>query len=455
MKGIMKMAEQAQEVEKIENQEEEKLDEIRNRLIKNYEVVGKRLGDILKNVDRVFTKPGWVKKGRKILPGWDARKEENIRIVRAIERIKKLLIGILQWLDSIESVELKVENRVARRSGTRERRDRKKVIYFCFEKLGGILARFDKIWVQSEKLEERKEKILGSKSKIKRFYKENRGLDGMLQEFMNQIRGETALIFTEPNKRKIKEIKEELEKLKSVNEELIGLITEEGDLVKDEWRLVNEEEELIRNLVKGMKQHEQRLRASMAGYSAFGFPRRAEKVRDVLQTYEGFSIPREFEDRLTHFKTDLAAEELKILHMEITRRIVMIYNATVELWKLLKEENTEIENLIKYEGEVQKIQKVPSKKNIKPGVDRLAYDTHESLKKLSSIFYNREMPLAGRVKAIQNAIKRAYDNVKKIEDKRQHIEEVGWLRRRAIKRQLEKEAGKDISREEPPGIRVG
>lgn len=421
-KGIQ-MAEETKTVEKTQSEKEKKLDELQDRIIKNYEVIGERLGKFLETwkKNELFGEIGWVKKGRKVVSCWDTTKRGKETLAKAISEIKKGLMIILDRLDKIEEVDVKLDEEHEGMHKAKEEEDKEKVIYFCFEKLGEILAKFDRIWKKNEKLEIRKNKIFGSE-KVETMGVGSKGLDGMLQGFIREMIGEPWRVFKKTNKEKIKEIRDEFNELKKTNKELIELIEREGRLVKNELRLAKEEEELVGNLVRGMKKHQSRLEASMRGYKAMGFKRRAEKVGDILRPYKDLSIPAELNDELVHFKTDLAAEELKILHMQITPRIVMVYNATMELWKLLKDENEEIEKLDANVKKIEEIQEEPSKDDIKPKIDKLCYDTRDSLKGLSSLFFKKEMPLAKRIKAIQNSIERAYDYVKKIEEKRRGIE---------------------------------
>lgn len=354
-----------------------------NRINVNYTHIERELASYLSQVDRLLVNPSMVKKGLRYEQGWDMKDPQNQEMHRGVIKIQRGLRFILQELVGIETTHKRLEDEQQAHLEEIEQRDREREVDDPLERLQDIAAKFEIIWSKGKHLEKRKEKIIL--------------IDKGFNRFTTEIKRDPGWRFTKKNVDEIRRLGRMLKELGEINTELLRLMGLALGLEQQEFRLQAEEDELLIYLIRGMREHHKNLGKKIIGKGGY-----SETLRKNLEIIEKANEPAHLTGEGGHFATDLLEKE-KILHTQVTPRIIIIYNETIELGKLLKDENSTI-NRFSQLIEGMRVDKRGGGTSENP--ENLATHIIDLMKELKQYIIKDEKPLFEKISKIQKMIER-------------------------------------------------
>ena len=410
---------------------------VHNNVKDNYEFMKKKLTEFFTTLkkDETMGTARWVQRGRKQKEGWDISKNKEI------EKIRKGLAFFLQRLDKIEEIEGKIEDEITPILSAVGQADQATEISGCLEKLMKIVHRFDAVWVKSVHLEKRKGILVDVKT-LEAIERETlggkvyglkvggkKGIDIQLKTLFKAIGNDPGAIYLEKNSVRVDALKESLKELGKVNEDFL-------ELVSKAVKIEGEEEKLVKNLVRGMKKYREAVRVGLIKHKGI--------IRGA--GFEKLNIS-EFDDGFEHVKMDLGVEEARLVNSSITPGIVLLYNETKELEKIIEEENELIEVLSESIDEVR--DKIKEHGKTAMEAFELVQKGWEALKRIRGIVISKEVPLVKKIDHVRNVMEKTLVNLRKIEARKSGLEKTGRLRRRRINRRIMEEARRIRERAAP------
>jgi len=304
-------------------------------------------------------------------------------IKKKIDDYKKRLEAMFDDIKWIDSNDKKIEKEEAeiRDIASKDFKDMIKSIDVEFGQLVDILNRFKEVWKKIKELQKEREDIIGD-------------IKEKFIEFKKSIEEDLAYIYNKENRDYIDQILSTIKKLKSKNNKLERYLDKEAKIEGEEHQLV---EMLLRGLIRSNR------RFSLA-----------------TRMYEGFYIHPHLMPKYSHFETNLNRSEQRIIIEQVAPLIARLYHLTVDLRKLMKDEDGKIKS---FEDYTSKIDSIQERKKVGEGEKRkLGIDVRNLVIELERLITAEEKALADKIEHVEGMIEGAVDKVKEIENRREGIE---------------------------------